>query len=202
MKKFVCFAVAFAFAFSGALCAQDLSNILGSLSKVVYGYVGTNDVVSLPGNWTYTTPAISLESDDSVAGLAGSAVSAAAETKVSDYLTKVGITAGSVRFTFNDDLTFVCYVKGIPLSGTWRTDGTSSEILSLQFGQTLKYLSLTGTVKNTLEGCAMTFNGTKFLKFLKKALEYVGTQNSTAASVSSLAGNYSKMQIGFNLKRD
>lgn len=184
---------------SSAAGSSD-SGLLGTLSKVIYAYTGKTDAVSLPGSWTYTGPAIALGSDSALSNLAGTAVSSGMESKVEGYLQKVGITSGSIQFTFNEDLTFDCKMKGIPMNGTWRTSDDNSTI-TLQFGKTFKYLSMTGALKNTATGCEMLFEGTRFLNFIKTAMSIVGKQSATASAVSGLAGNYSNMQIGFKLKK-
>ena len=199
--------------FAGAASAQGLGGLLGALggasgsdildtvSKVVYAYTGNTSAVDLTGNWTYTGSAIKLGSDNTLTNVAGTAVSTGMEQKVNEYLQKVGITSGSMKFTFNEDLTFTCTVKGVPVNGTWKTLDEGTRV-QLQFGKTLKYLSMTGSLQKTATGCQMLFEGTKFLKFIKTILQYVGTQNASAGVIGSLAGNYSSMQIGCTLQKN
>ena len=173
------------------------SGLLNSLTEVVYSYTGNLTAVQLPGSWTYEGSAISLGSDNALSNIAGTAASATVEKKVDEYL---GITKGALGFTFNEDLSFVCTVKSIPVSGTWRMleDGKT---VQLQFGKNMKYLSLTGDLKNSAAGCEMLFEGKKFLGFVKTVLSYVGKQSGTAATVASLAESYNDMKIGFELSK-
>lgn len=197
-------------AFSLSVQAQSLGNLVSSLagssnvantvSNVIYAYTGNTQAVALPGSWTYTGPAVALGSDNVISNVAGAAASTSVESKISEYLEKVGITGGAVEFTFNEDLTFTCTIKNIPVSGTWRTISDGNKV-QLQFGKQMKYLSMTGALSGTLTGCKMLFDGKKFLEFVKKAMTYVGKANTTAAAVSSLAGNYNNMQIGFSLAK-
>ena len=209
MKKTIALAAA-VLMFAAAASAQGLGGLLGSLgssglgdtvSKVIYGFTGNLTAVSLLGNWTYTGSAISFGGDNVLSNVAGAAVSGSAESKVDEYLKKVGITAGAMQFTFNEDLTFSCTVRGIPISGTWKTYDDGNKV-QLQFGKTLKYMNLDGKLVATADGCQMLFNGTKFLNFIKTVMSFVGKQNSTAGAISSLAGNYNDMQIGFSLKKN
>lgn len=209
MKKILAFAAA-AMMFAGAASAQGLGSILGSLgssglgdtvSKVIYGFTGNLTAVSLPGNWTYTGSAIAFGGDNVLSNVAGAAASGTAEAKVNSYLEKIGITAGSIQFAFNEDLTFSCTVRGIPVSGTWKTYDDGNKV-QLQFGKTLKYLNLDGKLVATAGGCQMLFNGEKFLAFAKNVMAIVGKQNSTVGAISSLAGNYNDMQIGCTLKKN
>lgn len=209
MKKVIAIFAAAAM-FAGAAQAQSLGNILGSLagksgvgetiSNVIYAYTGNTTAVALPGTWTYTGPAVALGGDNVLTNVAGTAASSSVESKVSEYLKKYGITPGNFTITFNEDLTFSCKIKNVPISGTWKTlnDGNS---VQLQFGKAMKYLSLTGALKGTANGCEVLFEGKKFLDFAKKALEVVGKADSSIGAVSSLAGNFSSMKIGCKLTK-
>lgn len=190
--------------------AQSLGGILGALgsatdiaetvSSVIYAYTGQTDAVLLPGTWDYTGPAITVGGDNVLTNIAGSATSTSLEKKVSTYLEKYGIKPGQFTITFNEDLTFSCTVRGVPIAGTWRTYDDSDK-LKLQFGQAMKYLSLTGSLKNTGSGCEMLFNGKKFLEFVKKALTLAGKADSTIGAVAGLSGNFSSMKIGCKLTK-
>ena len=213
MKKMIVIAAA-ALMFAGAASAQNLGSLLGGLgsalgssdlgntvSKVIYGFTGNLNAVDLPGNWTYTGSAIKLGSDNVLSNVAGAAASGTIESKVNSYLEKVGITAGSMQFTFNEDLTFSCTVKGIPVSGTWQTYDDGNRV-KLQFGKAMKFLNLDGSLQNVASGCQMLFNGKKFLAFAKAIMNVVAKQSATASAISGLAGNYNDMQIGFTLRKN
>lgn len=176
----------------------DLSSIANTIGNVIYSYTGNLNAVDLPGTWTYQGAAIALNSDSVVSNVAGSAVSSSVEGKIDSYLTKVGITPGAMTFTFNEDLTFTCTIKNIPISGTWKTlnDGNT---LQLQFGNNLKFLNLTGALKKTTTGCEVLFESNKFFEFIKSALKFVASQSKTASAVASLGDNFNGMKLGFKL---
>lgn len=201
MKKIVALLVASLILFSGTAKAQNLGNILNSISNVVNSVTGNTKTVSLPGNWTYTGAAVSLGSDNQISNIAGAAARTTVETKVDEYLTKVGLVPGAMKFTFNEDGTFVCTVKGVPVNGTWSTANEGKNV-KLQFSKTLKKLNLNGTLNTTVGGCEMLFDSSKFLKFVKTVLAYAAKQNATVGTVATLAENYDKMQLGFKLSRD
>lgn len=185
---------------AGSVDGQKAGNILNTISNVVYAYTGNTNAVSLPGNWSYAGSAIALGGDNALTNIAGTAASATVESKVDGYLSKVGLVPGALNFTFNEDLTFTCTVKGIPVNGTWSTLEDGSKV-QLKFGKAMKFINLTGTLKNTATGCEMLFEGKKFLNFVKTIMSYVGKQSAAASAVSSLAGNYNDMQIGFKLNK-
>jgi len=175
------------------------SNVIDGITNLVYAYTGNTTAVVLPGTWTYLGSAIALDGESTVATLAGTAVSSSAESKINSTLEKFGFTAGAVTFVFNEDLSFTCTFRGVPLNGTWKTlnDGTT---VQLQFGKTMKYLSMTGDLKKTANGCEMLFGANKFLSFVKTALAVAG-QSSSLGTLSSLSNNYKGMKIGFELKQ-
>lgn len=176
------------------------SGIINSLSEVVYAYTGNTTAVSLPGNWAYEGSAIALGGGNALSNVAGTAATGTIEGKIDEYLAKVGIVKGALSFSFAEDLTFTCTVKGIPVSGTWRMIDDGKR-LQLQFGKNMKFLSMTGDLKGTLNGCEMLFDGKKFLSFVKTILSYVNKQGGVSGTVASLADNYSDMQIGFELSK-
>ena len=181
--------------------SQKGNNILNTVGNVVYSYVGKGQTVSLPGNWIYKGAAIEVGGDNALTNVAGTALTSGAENKVNGYLSKVGIKEGAMRFTFNEDLTFSCTIMKIPISGTWRT-GDDGRTVSLQFGKNMKFLSMTGTLEGSMDGCKILFPADKFLSFVKSAMSVVGKLGgSTGDAISSLAGNYSKMKVGMSLKR-
>lgn len=178
--------------------ASKASNVIDGITNLVYAYTGNTTAVVLPGKWTYLSSAIALDGESTVATLAGTAVSSSAEAKVNETLQKFGFTEGSISFEFNEDLTFTCMFRGVPLTGNWKTlnDGKS---VQLQFGKVMKYLSMTGDLKNTANGCEMLFGANKFLAFAKTAIAIAG-QSSSLGNLSGLTNNYKGMKIGFELK--
>ncbi len=181
--------------------SSSVGDILGSLSKVIYSAAGNTTAVNIVGNWNYTGAAITLGGDDLLSNVASTAVTGTAEAKVNQYLAKVGVKEGTFKFVFNEDKTFQVTAFGIPVSGTWQTMDDATRI-QLQFGKVMKFLNMTGTLKKTgPNSCQILFQGNKFLTFIKNIMSYVSKQNSTVAAISSLAGNYDEMKIGFNLTK-
>ena len=213
MKKYFAIAAA-CLMIAGSASAQGLGSLLGGLtggktdaasllntvSNLVYAFTGNTQAVSLPGTWNYGGAAIALGSDNVVSNLAGPAVSSGVEGKIDGYLAKIGIVPGAMTFTFNEDLTFVCTIKNIPISGTWRTIEDGNKV-QLQFGKTMKFLNMTGSLKKTATGCEVLFESNKLLSFLKTALSYVAKQSSTASTFASLTENYKDMKLGFKLTK-
>lgn len=201
MKKIVALIVTGLVLFSGSAKAQNLGNILNSISNVVNSVTGNTRAVKLPGDWTYTGAAVALGGENAVSNIAGAAARTTVESKVDEYLSKLGLSTGAMQFSFKEDGTFVCTTKGIPVNGTWKMS-EDGKTVKLQFSKTLKKLALNGTVNPTPSGCEMLFDSSKFLKFMKTILAYAAKQNATAGAVASLAENYDNMKLGFKLARD
>ncbi len=215
MKKFVCI-LALAAAFSTAASAQSgLGQLLGSLgansstastiANVVSGLAGTvySAPVSLNGTYAYNGIAVSATSSEGgmVANLAGSAVTSSLETKADEYLAKVGIVPGVVKFTFNSsDNTFVMNVGSIPLSGTYKV-GDAEKTVTLTFGKTMQYFCMTGTLESSLNGAKMLFPANKTVAFLKKVVAKMGQSSSTIGSIAKLADGYDNFKIGFKMSK-
>ena len=215
MKKFVCI-LALAAAFSTAASAQSgLGQLLGSLgansstastiANVVSGLAGTvySAPVSLNGTYAYNGIAVSATSSEGgmVANLAGSAVTSSLETKADEYLAKVGIVPGVVKFTFNSsDNTFVMNVGSIPLSGTYKV-GDAEKTVTLIFGKTMQYFCMTGTLESGLNGAKMLFPANKTVSFLKKVVAKMGQSSSTIGSIAKLADGYDNFKIGFKMSK-
>jgi hypothetical protein len=211
MKKLSLIIAACAMLFAGTSAdAQILKNILKSsksaasdvITSAVSAATGTDvsGTVTLPGTWTYTGVAVGLSSDNTLANVAGSAVSSDAESTMNTQLAKVGIKAGSMTFVFNSDNSFTCTLKKIPTNGTYSLS-SDGKTLTMKFGKTMQYLSMTGTLSSTSTGCKVLFDATTAWSFFKKILAVAGSKSSAASTISSLSNTYSGMKMGWALKK-
>ena len=186
--------------------AQSLTDLLkgtkvGNVVDAVTNVVGAaTNTLSLPGTWIYKGAAVDLKSDNTLSNLAGTAVTSGVETKINNAFEKVGLKEGAVTFVFNDGMSFSCIIFGKTLNGTWKQN-TDENKLTLQFGQTMKYLSMTGYYKTTTSGCEILFDANRFLSFLKSALSLVGKSSSTVGAISGISNNYDGMRLGFKLEK-
>ena len=207
-------------AFSGAVSAQSLMEVLFSnqggqsskaastvsaITNVVSGLAGTvySAPVSLNGTYNYNGIAVSATSSEGgiVANLAGSAVTSGIETKADEYLAKVGIVPGVVKFTFNSaDNTFVMNVGSIPLSGTYKV-GDAEKTVTLTFGKTMQYFCMTGTLESSLNGAKMLFPANKTVAFLKKVAAKIGQSSSSVGAIAKLADGYDNFKVGFKMSK-
>lgn len=210
MKKLISI-LAIAAAVSVSANAQGiLGGLLGgnagtTITNVLDGVIGAvySGPITLNGTYTYNGIAVSATSSEGgiVSNLAGSAVTSGIETKADEYLAKVGIKPGALSFTFNSsDNSFTLNVAGLSLPGTYKV-GDGERTVTLTFGKTLQYFSMTGTLESTMSGAKMLFTANKAVAFLKKIASKLGESSSQIGSIASLADGYDNFRIGFKLSK-
>lgn len=177
---------------------STLGNVLGNLAGTVF-----SAPVSLDGTYTYNGCAIGVSSSEGgvLSNLAGTAVTSTLETKADEYLGKVGIKPGAMTITFNkEDGTFTWTVLGINLPGKYKV-GDGEKTVTLTFGKTMQFLSMTGNLESAAGGAKLLFPANKTVAFLKKVASKVGGNNSQIASLMKLSEGYDNYKIGFKLKK-
>jgi len=178
--------------------SSTITNILGGLAGTVY-----SAPVSLNGTYKYNGAAVSATSSEGgiVANLAGTAVTSGIEAKVDEYLAKVGVKPGAMTWTFNNaDNTFSVNVGGISLPGTYKV-GDGEKTVTLTFGKTMQFLSMTGVLESSLDGAKMLFTVDKAMAFLKKVTSKLGESSSQISAIKGLADGYDNYRIGFKLSK-
>ena len=205
-KIFISLAAVMVAATSFTANAQSLKDLLkgtnvGDVVNAVTTAVGVaTNTVSLPGTWAYKGAAVDLVSDNTLTNLAGTAVSSGVEAKINKAFEKVGLKEGAVTFVFNDGMSFTCTILGKTLNGTWKQD-TEENKLTLQFGKTMKYFSMTGYTKVTASGLDILFDANRFLSFLKSVMSVVGNTSSTLSAILGISDSYDGMRLGFKLAK-
>jgi hypothetical protein len=187
----------------GNTSSQDSNATLSTLGNIISGLAGTvySAPVSLDGTYTYNGVACSASSSEGnvLTNLAGTAVTAGMESKADEYLAKVGIKPGAMTFTFNaSDNSFVLNCGPLALPGTYKV-GEGEKTVTLTFGKTMKFLSMTGTLESSLTGAKMLFTADKLLDMMKKISSQLGEKSSQIKAIAGLADGYDQFRIGFKL---
>ena len=185
--------------------ANAQSGLGGLLGNVLSGVAGTvySAPVSLNGTYSYNGVAVSATSSEGgiLSNLAGSAVTSGIESKADDYLAKVGIKPGAMTWTFNNtDNSFTLNVAGISIPGTYKV-GDGEKTVTLTFGKTMPFLSMTGVLESSLTGARMVFTVDKAMAFFKKLAATVGQASSQVAGIAKLADGYDNVRLGFKLAK-
>ena len=171
-----------------------LNSLLGSLLST------TLTERSIYGTWIYQQPEVRFESENLLAQAGGEIAAATVESKVNNYLTKVGIRQGSTAFIFNEDKTFAVQTGTKTLySGTY-TFNASSKTLNMTGAFGLTNLSATVGMDGT--NLCLLFEASRLLSMANNAASLLGKANATAATVASVIGNnYSGMKVGFAMSK-
>lgn len=213
MKKIVS-VIALAVALSVSANAQSmLGNWLGSMGQgsdsaignIISGLAGTvySAPVSLNGSYIYDGIAVSATSSEGgvLANLAGSAVTSGIEAKADEYLAKVGIKPGALKFNFNaEDNTFTMSIGSFSVPGKYKV-GDGEKTVTLTFGKTLQFFCMTGNLESTLNGAKMVFPANAAVSFLKKLTGVLGESSSAVKGIASLADGYDNYKVGFKLSK-
>jgi len=178
--------------------SSTLGNILSGLAGVVY-----SAPVTLDGTYVYNGVAVNAASSEGgvLANLAGTAVTGGLESKADEYLAKVGIKPGAMTFVFNSaDNTFTMNIGSLSLPGTYRV-GDGERTVTLTFGKSLQFLSMTGTLESTLTGAKMLFTADKLMTLIKKVAGKLGNSAGQIGTIAKLADGYDSFKIGFKLTK-
>ena len=203
MKKLVSI-VALAVALSVSASAQSgidfnkIGNVLTNMAGAIY-----SGPVTLDGSYSYNGIAVSATSSEGgiLTNLAGTAVTSGIESKADEYLAKVGVKPGALRWTFNKaDNSFSLQLGSLSIPGTYRV-GDGERTVTLNFGKSFNFLNMTGTLESTSGGARMLFTADKAMAFIKKLASVAGQSSSQVSSISRLADGYDHYRIGFKLTK-
>lgn len=196
---------------AGSLClagqtssAQSLKDLLKkatdneAVKNVVESVTGKTLPVDVKGTWTYSGTAVKLESDDLLKSTAATLAASQVEEKLDEYVSKIGIKAGTFSFTFNEDNTFVATVLGKSFNGTY-TLSEDYKTMSLQFGKTIGLKPFTASVSATSTQLNLLFQADKLLELLGKLTST--SSNATLKTIGALVNQYDGMQLGLELQK-
>ena len=196
---------------AGALCvagqtasAQSLKDILKkatsneAVKNVVETVTGTTLPVDVTGTWTYSGTAVKFESEDLLKSTAATLAASQVEEKLDEYVSKVGIKAGTFSFTFNEDKAFTANVKGKAFNGTYSVSD-DYKTMSLQFGKTISLKPFTASISATSSQLNLLFQADKLLELLGKLT--AGSSNATLSTVGTIVNQYDGMQLGLELQK-
>lgn len=196
---------------AGSLClagqtasAQSLKDLLKkatdneAVKNVVESVTGKTLPVDVKGTWTYSGTAVKLESDDLLKSTAATLAASQVEDKLDEYVSKIGIKAGTFSFTFNEDNTFAATVLGKSFNGTY-TLSEDYKTMSLQFGKTIGLKPFTASVSATSTQLNLLFQTDKLLELLGKLTST--SSNATLKTIGTLVNQYDGMQLGLELQK-
>lgn len=187
--------------------AQSLGDILKSaassstVKSAIESATGVSLNSSIIGTWTYSGSAASLESDNTLSEVVGNAAVSTVTGKMDNYLSKIGVKAGTFSFTFASDSTFTNTFKSKTVSGTYSISQDGKR-LTLKYGSQLQLLSMSGDVDVTSSTCKLLFEADDLLKYFKKISKLAGSSsNSALSTLTAAASSYDGINLGFELDK-
>lgn len=179
---------------AGNAGAQDLKSVLSSVVKNVVGDK-TTTASSIIGTWTYAGPECQFESDNLLAKAGGEVAAKEVEEKIQKVYEKVGMDG--CQYTFSEDGSYSCTVKGKTSSGTYTFDSDAKTVtMKSKLGiKTVAYVTVTG------DDMSLVFKADKLMSVLKTITSAAASVNSTASTISSIADSYDGLRLGFELKK-
>ena len=184
-----------------------LGDILGGVLGGVLGGLGGNTVdgllglvigsvtvqeSELYGSWYYTQPGCAFTSENLLAKAGGAVAAETCKEKLQPVYNTLGINGQNTQFQFTQDHQFQANFKGIPLSGTYTYDPSSStiKVKTMLFSSNVY-------VTRTTSGLAFTFESKNLLKVLQAVAAVSG--NSTLQTVGDLSKQYDGVRLGFDM---
>ena len=176
--------------------AQSLKDIFNkeNVEKVVNAVTGKTKV-EMTGTWNYTGSTIEFESDNLLKKAGGSVAAVAAEKKLDEQLSKIGIKAGQMSFTFNADSTFSAKVGQKAMKGSYSYNAATHKV-NLKFA---KLIGMNAKVNSTSATMDLLFESDKLLKLITFLSSK--TSNTTLKTIGTLADSYDGMMLGFSLQK-
>lgn len=185
-----------------ALCAISTASAqwLDALKQVASEVIdqatdGKLTELAMVGSWTYSAPAVKLNSDNALANIGSSAVTAPVADKMAKIFTKVGISEGFCSITFNQDGTFTMPVKGKTISGTY-TYNNSDHSLTMVVGQSGK-LTLKGYAYISSTNLQLLFNANKLADFLLS----ISSNIRSLSTITDMVAQYKNFYLGFEFTK-
>ncbi len=177
---------------TGSTSSSESSSLISNLIASVTGSVTTTQE-NLIGSWSYTEPAVQFESENALATAGGTAIASKVETKLAKYYKVVGIKAGNLKFTFDNDGNCTYGVGSSTRQGTYTFDSTNKMVnITTTTGYTVAaYVTISGS------SMTLTFDASKMLTLFQT----ISAKMSALSTVSALAGSYSGMKVGFEFSK-
>ncbi len=182
----------------GALISGGMANSSAtSNSSIISGIIGQlvgnlTSSATIVGTWTFTEPTVEFESENFLAQAGGAMAAKSLVNKIKPYYEKVGLKAGSLAYTFNEDKTCTYTLGGREYAGTYVYDKANNTLV-ITNALGMKVMSAYVTVSST--NLAVTFDTSKLLTLAQSIASK--SSNETISGLTNLSQSYKGMKTGF-----
>lgn len=175
----------------------DGSTALSGLKGAVEGMIAKSDLTAadLVGDYKYSAPAVSLQSDNALQKLGGSAATGVIVDKLAPYYQKAGLT--SMTATFREDGTCEFKVKKATVTGTYERNESGYFTFNFKAVKKIPLGKMNAHVEKIGKKLTLTFDASKLIK-LVNAVASVSGQSSLQAAAKML-NSYDGLYAGFEL---
>lgn len=175
----------------------DGSTALSGLKGAVEGMIAKSDLTAadLVGDYKYSAPAVSLQSDNALQKLGGSAATGVIVDKLAPYYQKAGLT--SMTATFRADGTCEFKVKKATVTGTYERNESGDFTFNFKAVKKIPLGKMNAHVEKIGKKLTLTFDASKLIK-LVNAVASVSGQSSLQAAAKML-NSYDGLYAGFEL---
>lgn len=175
----------------------DGSTALSGLKGAVEGMIAKSDLTAadLVGDYKYSAPAVSLQSDNALQKLGGSAATGVIVDKLAPYYQKAGFT--SMTATFREDGTCEFKVKKATVTGTYERNESGDFTFNFKAVKKIPLGKMNAHVEKIGKKLTLTFDASKLIK-LVNAVASVSGQSSLQAAAKML-NSYDGLYAGFEL---
>lgn len=175
----------------------DGSTALSGLKGAVEGMIAKSDLTAadLVGDYKYSAPAVSLQSDNALQKLGGSAATGVIVDKLAPYYQKAGLT--SMTATFREDGTCEFKVKKATVTGTYERNESRDFTFNFKAVKKIPLGKMNAHVEKIGKKLTLTFDASKLIK-LVNAVASVSGQSSLQAAAKML-NSYDGLYAGFEL---
>lgn len=184
----------------GSTTAQSWEELLKKAATEVADKVsgGKLTEAALNGSWSYTAPAIRLESSNALNEIGSTAIESIATPKLERAYALVGLKTGAGAFTFNADKSFKAVLgRAKNLGGSYEFD-PASHTITLTFSQSkFKLGKVSGKVYISGNKLQLLFPVTKLVEIVTK----LGSSISSLNTIATLLERYEATYLGFAFEK-
>lgn len=180
--------------------SQSTGGVLGSLGSLIGNVVANNkfSIDDLVGTWSYSSPAVSFQSENALMKIGGAGAATAVENQLAPYYQRLGFTNTSL--TVDADHNFTLKMGLLVLKGTVEKDEEDNGLIfnfnafgKISLGKVKANATKAGKTLN------LTFDATRLIQMLTKISSKLNIK--TLSTLSTILNNYDGIYIGYKLKQ-